>query len=139
MIDMKGLLELRVYYEDTDFSARVYHASYLRFLERGRTEWLRSLGFEHRSLSEAIGLILVVRQLSIEFLAPALIDDVLRIETDLSGTRGAVINFDQTIFRGDSEIARAAVGVVCLRNGRPVRVPGKMIAGIENHVVRNGV
>lgn len=136
---MKALLELRVYYEDTDFSGRVYHASYLRFLERGRTEWLRSLGFEHRSLSEAIGLTFAVRQLSIEFLAPALIDDVLRIETDLLGMRGAKIDFNQTILRRGSEIARAAVGVVTLRNGRPVRVPGEMIAGIENHVVRNVV
>jgi acyl-CoA thioester hydrolase len=67
---MKPRLELRVHYDDAAFSGRVYHASYLRFLERGRTEWLRSLGCEHRSLSEVAGLIFAVRQLRIEFLAP---------------------------------------------------------------------
>jgi len=62
---------LRVYYEDTDFSGRVYHASYLRFLERGRTEWLRALGFEHRTLAGEARLFFVVRGLQIEYVAPA--------------------------------------------------------------------
>jgi acyl-CoA thioester hydrolase len=134
---MKTLLELRVYYEDTDFSGRVYHASYLRFLERGRTEWLRTLGFEHRPLSGVAGLIFAVRKLRIEYLVPALMDDVLRIETDLSGTRGAVIDFNQNILRGGDEIAQAAVRVVSLRNDRPVRVPREMIARLERYAVRS--
>ena len=121
--DMKALLDLRVYYEDTDFSGQVYHASYLRFLERGRTEWLRSLGFDHTSLYQGTGLIFAVRQLRVDFLAPALMDDVLRIETDLSGTQGALIDFSQKILRGGDEIAQAAVRVASLKNGRAVRVP----------------
>ena len=69
-------LDLRVYYEDTDFSGRVYHASYLRFMERGRTEWLRALGFEHGALAGEQGLVFAVRWLEIEYLAPAVIDDL---------------------------------------------------------------
>jgi acyl-CoA thioester hydrolase len=133
--DMKTLLELRVYYEDTDFSGRVYHASYLRFLERGRTEWLRTVGFEHGSLFGGAGLIFAVRQLRIEYLAPALIDDMLRIETDLSRTQGAAIDFNQRILRSGREIAQAAVRVVSLKNDRPVRVPHEMIARIERYAV----
>ena len=74
-------LWVRVYYEDTDFSGRVYHASYLRFLERGRTEWLRRRGFAHQDLAETSGVLFVVRSLQIEFLAPALMDDLLDAET----------------------------------------------------------
>jgi acyl-CoA thioester hydrolase len=134
---MKSLLELRVYYEDTDFSGRVYHASYLRFFERGRTEWLRTLGFERRALSGVAGLIFAVRKLRIEYLVPALMDDVLRIETDLERTQGAAIDFNQKIVRGPNEIARAAVRVVSLRNDRPVRVPREMIARIERYAARS--
>ena len=70
-------LWVRVYYEDTDFSARVYHASYLRFLERGRTEWLRKRGFAHRDLAQSSGVAFAVRSLQIEYLAPAMMDDLL--------------------------------------------------------------
>ena len=70
-------LWVRVYYEDTDFSGRVYHASYLRFLERGRTEWLRRRGFAHRDLAENSDVVFVVRSLKMEFLAPAVMDDLL--------------------------------------------------------------
>ena len=88
-------LDVRVYYEDTDFSGRVYHASYLRFMERGRTEWLRLRGFEHRALSTESGLVFAVRGVHIEYLAPAVIDDLLRVETRLAGAKGAVIAFDE--------------------------------------------
>src|SRR5271168_2226624 len=76
-------LWVRVYYEDTDFSGRVYHASYLRFLERGRTEWLRRRGFAHRELAETSGVTFAVRSLQIEYLAAALMDDLLSVETSL--------------------------------------------------------
>ena len=130
-IKMTTLLDLRVYYEDTDFSGRVYHASYLRFLERGRTEWLRSLGFEHRTLSGEEGLIFAVRRLQVEYLRPALMDDQLQIETEISKVRGAVIEFNQRIVRGRGEIARASVGVVTLKNDRAVRVPREISARLD--------
>ncbi len=122
-------LSLRVYYEDTDFSGRVYHASYLRFLERGRTEWLRALGFEHRSLkSGAEGFVFAVRGLQIEFLAPALMDDLLTIDTSVAGTHGAIIEFSQRILRAGSLLVEASVRVVTLKNERAVRPPPALLA-----------
>ncbi len=119
-------LELRVYYEDTDFSGRVYHASYLRFMERGRTEWLRALGFEHGALAGEQGLVFAVRSLEIDYLAPAVIDDLLSVETRVAELRGAAIDFAQSILRGGETLATATVRVVALRNGRPIRIPAAL-------------
>ena len=82
-----GALSVRVYYEDTDFSGCVYHASYLRFLERGRTEWLRGHGAAHRDFAESSGVFFAVRSLQIDYLAPALMDDMLSVETVVSAAR----------------------------------------------------
>src|SRR5262249_51360330 len=95
-------LAVRVYYEDTDFSGFVYHASHLRFLERGRTEFLRTLGIEHREIfanGAAAGFHFVVRAMTVEFLKPAVMDDVLTVETHLSGIGGASIEMIQEIRR----------------------------------------
>jgi len=119
-------LLVRVYYEDTDFSGRVYHASYLRFLERGRTEWLRGRGFAHRELAETSGVAFAVRSLQIEFLAPALMDDLLRVETSVAKARGASIEFGQRILRGDRELVTATVRAVAIRDGRPARIPASL-------------
>src|SRR6476619_7504219 len=90
-------LWVRVYCEDTDFSGRVYHASYLRFLERGRTEWLRRRGFEHRQIAGSCGVVFAVRSLQIEYLAPAFMDDLLNVDTQVSALRGASMDFLQRI------------------------------------------
>jgi acyl-CoA thioester hydrolase len=119
-------LWVRVYYEDTDFSGRVYHASYLRFLERGRTEWLRRRGFAHRDLAENSGVVFAVRSLQIEFLAPAMMDDLLGVETRLAAVRGASIKFQQRVLRGDKELVTAAVLVAAIRGGRPARIPAEL-------------
>ena len=121
-------LAVRVYYEDTDFSGRVYHASYLRFMERGRSEWLRALGFEHHVLSSEQGLVFAVRSLKIEYLAAAAIDDLLSVETRLAEVRGAAIEFAQRILRGEETIAEATVCVVALKDGRATRVPAELRA-----------
>lgn len=128
---MNHALPLRVYYEDTDFSGRVYHASYLRFLERGRTEWLRALGFEHRILSGESGLVFAVRGLRIEFLAPALMDDALVVETSIAGSTGAILEFDQRIVRGARSLVEAAVRVVTLRGERAVRPPRELLFRLQ--------
>ena len=120
------VLLVRVYYEDTDFSGRVYHASYLRFLERGRTEWLRARGFAHRQLSEATGVAFAVRSLRIEYLAAALMDDLLRVETSLAAARGASIEFRQRVLRGDQELVTASVLAAAIRDGRPARIPAAL-------------
>jgi acyl-CoA thioester hydrolase len=127
----KSVFDLRVYYEDTDFSGRVYHASYLRFLERGRTEWLRALGFDHRTLAGEAGLFFAVRGLQIEYLAPALMDDPLTVETEFCGTRGAIIEFNQQILRREQPLVHASVRVVTMRNNRPVRAPRELTQGIS--------
>ena len=121
-----GALSIRVYYEDTDFSARVYHASYLRFLERGRTEWLRERGFAHRDLAKGSGVFFAVRTLQIDYLAPALMDDMLSVETGVSAVRGASIEFRQRIVRGEKELVSARVLVAVIRDGRPTRIPASL-------------
>ena len=119
-------LALRVYYEDTDFSGRVYHASYLRFLERGRTEWLRGQGFEQRELAAGGALVFAVHRLAIDYFKPAVMDDMLTIETAVVSVGGASIEFLQFALRGEEKIVRALVGVAALSNGRPARLPAAM-------------
>jgi acyl-CoA thioester hydrolase len=124
-------LALRVYYEDTDFSGRVYHASYLRFMERGRTEWLRALGFEHGALAGDQGLVFAVRSLEIDYVAPAVIDDLLEVETRVAELRGAAIDFSQIVLRAAEPLATAKVRVVALRAGRPSRIPAALKARLD--------
>jgi len=119
-------LWVRVYYEDTDFSGRVYHASYLRFLERGRTEWLRRRGFTHLDLAKSPGVVFAVRSLQIEYLAPAMMDDLLVVETSAATVRGASIDFKQRVLRGDKELVTADVLVASIRNDRPARIPADL-------------
>jgi acyl-CoA thioester hydrolase len=119
-------LWVRVYYEDTDFSGRVYHASYLRFLERGRTEWLRRRGFAHRDLAENSGVMFVVRSLQIEYLAAAMMDDLLEVETSVAAVRGASMSFHQRVARGGKALVAAEVLVASIRDGRPARIPAAL-------------
>jgi acyl-CoA thioester hydrolase len=117
---------LRVYYEDTDFSGYVYHASYLRFLERARTEWLRAIGFAQGDLKQAEAVTFAVRRIEIDFLKPACMDDALIVETRIRRVGGASVDFEQTIKRGSKALVSAFVGVVLLRRGRPARMPTLM-------------
>lgn len=123
------LLPVRVYYEDTDFSGVVYHASYLRFMERGRTDFLRLLGvaqgdlFEQAKEEAGAGFFFVVRSMGIEFLRPARIDDVLTVETRTEAVKGATLNLAQRVLRGDEVLVEAKVRVAFLAGGKPVRIP----------------
>jgi acyl-CoA thioester hydrolase len=119
-------LWVRVYYEDTDFSGRVYHASYLRFLERGRTEWLRRRGFTHLDIAESSGVVFAVRSLQVEYLAPAVMDDLLVVETSAAAVRGASISFHQRVVRGDKALVTAFVLAASIRNDRPARIPADL-------------
>ncbi len=117
-------LPLRVYYEDTDFSGFVYHASYLRFMERGRTELLRGLAGDQSDLHrEADGLVFVVRRMTLDYLKPARMDDALTVLTATRELRGASMHLDQEVRRGDEVLVRAEVVVACVRDGRAVRLP----------------
>lgn len=117
-------LSVRVYYEDTDFSGVVYHASYLRFLERGRTELIRDLGISQSDLFDAgTQLAFAVRRMQIEFLKPARMDDLLTIETKPVAARGATMDLAQRVLRGEEVLVEASVMVACIGGGRARRIP----------------
>jgi acyl-CoA thioester hydrolase len=131
MQDGAHMLPLRVYYEDTDFSARVYHASYLRFMERGRTELLRAVEVAQSDLhADMDGLAFVVRKMSIEFLGGAVMDDVLTIVTRPKEMRGASMTLAQEVRRGDEVLVTADVMVAAVRGGRAVRIPDELRAAL---------
>ena len=116
-------MEIRVYYEDTDFSGVVYHASYLRFLERGRTEFLRAIGVRQNDLHAAEALAFVVRRMTIDWLKPALMDDLVTVETRPAELKGASLLLTQRIIRGEDVLLAAEVLVAVIAGGRPVRIP----------------
>jgi len=124
----RHIMSIRVYYEDTDFSGIVYHANYLRFMERGRTNYLRLLGAGHRDLfeeteKEAPGFHFVVRHMDIDFLKPARMDDVLEIVTAAEEVRGASITMHQKVMRGGELLIEARVQVAFVSQGRAQRIP----------------
>jgi acyl-CoA thioester hydrolase len=126
--DGHHVMSMRVYYEDTDFTGIVYHANYLRFMERGRTNYLRLLGAEHRALfseveAEAPGFAFVVRAMTIDFLKPARMDDVLEVETEPEEVRGASIALRQRVSRGDELLVEAHVRVAFVAAGRARPIP----------------
>jgi len=121
--DPVNVLGLRVYYEDTDFSGRVYHGSYLRYLERGRTEWLRDRGFVQADVFSASALAFVVRCLSIEYRHSAAMDDWLEVVTSLKEKRRASVVFSQSIHRGSLTLVTAEVLAAAVVNGRVTRLP----------------
>lgn len=124
MITPAHSLPIRVYYEDTDFSGVVYHASYLRFMERGRTEQIRALGVEQRELFDGgTPLAFVVRRMLIDWLRPALMDDQLIVETTPTLARGATLDLKQRILRGEEVLVTADVTVACVGAGRARRIP----------------
>ena len=122
----------RVYYEDTDFSGVVYHARYLHFLERGRTDYLRLLGVEQGSLvleGDREGLVFVVHRMEIDFKAPARMDDILTILTSTEKAGGAKMILNQEIRRGDQLLIAARVIIAVINAaGRPRRLPEALAA-----------
>jgi acyl-CoA thioester hydrolase len=123
----RHVLPIRVYFEDTDFSGLVYHASYLRWCERGRSDFLRLAGNDHKALIEGAGgrepAAFVVWRMALEFLKPARIDEVLEVATRVKETTAATLVLDQRIVRGAAELFTAEVTVVLVsRSGKPQRL-----------------
>lgn len=117
-------LPVRVYYEDTDAGGIVYHASYIRFAERGRTEMLRTAGFEHAQLFREQGIAFAVVALNINYRAPAKLDDLLVVKTSISRLGGASMDMQQNIYRGGDLICEIKVTLVCIDNAlKAVRLP----------------
>jgi acyl-CoA thioester hydrolase len=139
--DGRHVLTVRVYYEDTDFTGIVYHANYLRYMERGRTNYLRLIGADHRALFEATekeapGFAFVVRSMNIDFLKPGRMDDVLDIVTEPEEVKGASVTVRQRVMRGDELLVSASVRVAFVSAGRarpipkPLRVAMKADLGV---------
>jgi acyl-CoA thioester hydrolase len=124
IVDGRHVLALRIYYEDTDAQGIVYYASWLRFLERGRTELLRLLGQEHSALRAERGLNWVVRRCTIDYLKPARLDDAVQILTECGALRGASLHMLQEARRGEDTLVRADLLIACMDEaGRPMRLP----------------
>jgi acyl-CoA thioester hydrolase len=122
--------KVRVYWEDTDAGGVVYHAGYLRFMERARSEWMRALGVDQMAFKQATGLAFMVRDMHIDFLGPALLDDELSVTVEVKERRAASILFTQTITKTDGScLIRASVRVACVDLGRmrPAPIPADLI------------
>jgi acyl-CoA thioester hydrolase len=124
---------LRVYYEDTDAAGIVYYANYLRFAERARTEMMRALGIEHSGLMAAAGVVFAVRRCSADYLAPARLDDRLKVVTRITDVRGASLGLEQTVRRDAADLVRMHLKLACMTvAGRPARIPGTLRAELED-------
>ena len=135
-------MQVRVYYEDTDFTGIVYHANYLRFMERGRTNYLRLVGADHRALfeqteKEAPSFSFVVRSMKIDFLKPAFMDDILEVRTLSREVSGASILLLQRVMRGEEVLLEAEVRVAFVSEGRPKRIPEPLRKAMGADAARN--
>lgn len=115
--------QIRIYYEDTDFSGNTYHGSYVKFFERARTEWLRELNIHHHELAK-IGLAFAVSKMEIDFLKASHIDDLLEVTTKIISLTGARIMLEQAIACNGEDIAKANVVVAVINSdGKATRLP----------------
>lgn len=118
------ILPIRVYYEDTDAAGIVYHANYLRFAERGRTEMLRAAGFEHAKILAETGVAFTVISMNINFKIPARLDETLIVQTRMVSVGGASMEMAQAILRGDQLLCEMAVKIACIdKRGKAARLP----------------
>ena len=140
--DGRHVMTVRVYYEDTDFTGIVYHANYLRFMERGRSNYLRLLGADQRGLfeeaaQEAPGFAFVVRSMQIEFLKSARMDDVVEVITEYAEIKGASIMLKQEVRRGDDLLVTAQVRVAFVSDGRARPIPRPLRVAMQGEFSRN--
>ena len=124
----KHIIPIRVYYEDTDTGGVVYHANYLRYIERARSDWVRKLGNDQNAMRDD-GVVWVVRKLEADYLASAKFDDELTVETGVVAISGVRLTMAQLVLRGETEIFRATVTAVCINSdGKPIRLPAEIRA-----------
>lgn len=123
---------VHVYYEDTDLAGIVYYANYLKFIERGRSEWVRACGVDQAALKAAQGIVFAVRKVDADYLKPAKFDDDLQVTTALLSLGGARIDLRQEVWRGADKLFTAAVTLVCLHeSGHAARLPAELRAALE--------
>ncbi len=131
-------INIRVYYEDTDAGGIVYYANYLKFSERGRTEYLREKNLENRALMEQNGVLFVVRHVEADYLYPARLDDELRVETVLAEIKNAGLIMTQSIFCHNRLLFKMKVVLACVDlDGKLVKVPPVIRDILENEIVEN--
>lgn len=126
---MKSILPVKVYYEDTDAGGVVYYANYLRYAERGRTEFFKDAGFSNTEfLRSETPVAFMVKHCEIEYFRPARLEDELTVETEVEEVGGASLKFLQTVMRGTEKLAELHVTVVCaaLMTGKPKRIPEEL-------------
>ena len=125
---------VRVYYEDTDAGGVVYHSNYVKFMERARTEWLRSVGYSQKELREKSDVAFVVRQINMKFQQPAQLDDLLNVKTRMKKTGGASFVFEQEVFKDQDLLCQAEVNIACLNinNGKPQGIPSELKAKLND-------
>ncbi len=139
----RHVMTVRVYYEDTDFTGIVYHANYLRFMERGRSNYLRLLGADQRGLfdeteKEAPGFAFVVRSMQVEFLKSARMDDVVEVVTEYAEIKGASILLKQEVRRGEELLVSAQVRVAFVSGGRARPIPRALRGAMQQERERSG-
>ena len=123
---------IRVYYEDTDLAGIVYYANYLKFIERGRSEWVRAMGVDQTALKATQGIVFAVRKVDADYLKPARFDDELQVTTELLTLGGARIELRQEVWRGTDRLFTAHVVLVCLHDtGHPARIPADIRAALQ--------
>ncbi len=125
---------IRIYYEDTDAAGIVYHANYLKFMERARTEWLRYLGYEQNELAAVVGIAFVVRKIAIDYIRPARFNDEIEVVSSVSRVGRASMEFDQNVVAGDELFSRAEVKIGCIdaQTLRPTAMPPDIYTEITN-------
>lgn len=132
---MKEGFPVRVYYEDTDAGGVLYHAAVIRYMDRGRTEWLRNRGYTLDSLEQEYRCVFAVHSLSARYLLPGRLDDELRVRTRLSRRARISLDFSQALWREDECLAEATVKVACLstETWSPVPLPPDLYEKCESH------
>ncbi|WP_087723074.1 tol-pal system-associated acyl-CoA thioesterase [Pandoraea sp. PE-S2T-3] len=144
MADFDTSWSIRVYYEDTDAGGVVFYANYLKFFERARTEWLRSLGIEQLQLARDTGMIFIVRATALDYLSPARLDDLVVVRSRIEHLGGATVEFLQEAWRdasdGSSELlARGSIKIGCVSADtlRPGRIPANVRLAMQSAIVAN--
>ena len=127
--------QIRVYYEDTDAGEVIFYANYLKLMERARTEWLRKIGFDHKILKEKYELLFAVKNLTIDYIKPGHLDDLLTVTSELLDSRKASLTFGQNIKNENSELlSEAKVKIACI-NSKTLKaspMPDKLILELTN-------
>ena len=131
------ITKVKIYYEDTDASGRVYYANYLKYLERGRTDFLSSLGFSHKDLYEKNNIYFVVKTCNIEYIKPANFEDILEIKSSIVNFSKAKIEFNQKILRDDQLLIDSKILIVSINTENKIsKMPNEMLEILAQHQIR---